>query len=70
LTLEEISEGSHLKDDDVFALLIVIFPHTFTMFNELDNFPWLDAILNGKPIGLKNLANQQHGNNIGENALK
>jgi len=27
-----------------------------TMLDELDNLPGLDAILNGKPIGLKNRA--------------
>ncbi len=51
LTLEETSEGSHLKDDVVFALLIVISLHTVAMLNGLDNFPGLDAILNWKPLG-------------------
>jgi hypothetical protein len=55
--LEEINEGSCLKDDVTFALLIAIFPHIFTMFNELINFLGWDVIWNGKPIGLRN-----HGN--------
>jgi hypothetical protein len=49
LILEETSEGPHLKDDVAFALLTAIFLHTIVMFNELDNLPRLDAILNGKP---------------------
>ncbi len=28
LTLEETSEGPHLKDDVAFALITIIFPHT------------------------------------------
>jgi hypothetical protein len=52
--LEEINERPCLKDDVTFALLIAIFPHIVTMFNELVNFLGLDVILNGKPIGLEN----------------
>ncbi len=37
------------------------------MFNELDNLPRLDAILNGKPIASKNHNGWQCGSNIGEN---
>jgi len=49
LTLEETSEGPCLKNDVVFALLITIFPHTVTMFNEIGNLIGLDVILNGEP---------------------
>jgi hypothetical protein len=68
LTLEEINEGSCLKDDVVFALLTAISPHMVIMLNKINNVPRLDAILNGKPIGLKNHANRQCGNNIGESS--
>jgi hypothetical protein len=37
LTLEEISERPHLKDDVAFALLTTISPHMIAMFNEIDN---------------------------------
>ncbi len=40
------------------------------MFNEINNLVGLDAILNGKPIGLGNHASEQHGNNIGESNSK
>jgi hypothetical protein len=70
LKLEEINERPHLKDDITFALLIVVFPHTITIFNELDNLLGLSTILNGKPIGLKHCVGQQHNNNIGENNNK
>ncbi len=56
LTLEEISERPHLKDDVAFTLLIAISPHTVMMLNDIDNLLRLDAILNGKPIGLGNCA--------------
>jgi len=56
LTLEEISERLHLKDDGAFALLIAISPHIVMMLNEIDILLRLDAILNGKPIGLGNCA--------------
>jgi len=56
LILEDTSKGPCLKDDVVFALLIAIFPCMVTMFNEIDNLLGLDAILNGKPIGLGNCA--------------
>jgi hypothetical protein len=64
--LEETNKRPCLKNDVVFALLTAISPHTIIMFNEIDNFPRLDAILNGKPIGLGNHASQQCGTNIGE----
>jgi hypothetical protein len=64
--LEEINERLCLKDDVAFALLIVIFPHTIVMFNEIDNLPRLDTILNWEPIGLGNHVNQHCGSNIGE----
>jgi hypothetical protein len=54
--LEEISERPHLKDDVAFTLLIAISPHTVMMLNDIDNLLRLDAILNGKPIGLGNCA--------------
>jgi hypothetical protein len=54
LTLEETNETLCLKYEVVFELLIVVFPRMFVMFNELDNLPKLDTILNGKPIGLRN----------------
>jgi hypothetical protein len=38
------------------------------MFNELNNLLGLDAILDGKPIGLRDYVNQQCGGNIGENS--
>jgi hypothetical protein len=53
-----------------FALLIVVSPHMVTMLDELDNLPGLDAILNGKPIGLKNRASWQHDGNIGESSSR
>jgi hypothetical protein len=56
LTLEEISERPSLKDDDVFALLTTISPHTVMMLNDIDILFRLDVILNGKSIGLGNLA--------------
>ncbi len=68
LTLEKTSERTHLKDDVAFALLIAITPHTITMFNEINNPPKLDAILNGKPIGLGNCVSWQHGSNIGKSS--
>jgi len=68
LTLEETNEGSHFKDNVIFVLLIVISPHTITMLNEIDNFLGLDAILNGKPIRLRNHASQQRGSNSGESS--
>jgi hypothetical protein len=40
------------------------------MFNEIDYFLGLDAILNGKPIGLGNHASQQRGINIGESSSR
>jgi hypothetical protein len=58
LTLEETNKGPHSKDDATFALLIAISPHTVTMFNEIDNLPRLDVILNGEPIGLGNHVSQ------------
>ncbi len=61
LTLEEINEGSCLKDDVTFALFITIFPHIVTMFNELLNFLGWDVILNGEPIGLENHGSRQCG---------
>jgi hypothetical protein len=54
--LEEISERLHLKDDGAFALLIAISPHIVMMLNDIDILLRLDAILNGKPIGLGNCA--------------
>jgi hypothetical protein len=66
--LEETNKGSHLKDDPTVALLITISPHTVTMFNEIDNIPRFNTILNGEPIGLGNHANPQHGINIRENS--
>jgi hypothetical protein len=56
LTLEETSERLRLKDDVAFALLFVISLHIVTMLNEPNNLLELDAILNGKPIGLENCA--------------
>ncbi len=50
LMLEEIGEGPSLKDDATFVLLTMV-----TMFNELDKFFGLDAILNGNLVGLGNL---------------
>ncbi len=38
------------------------------MLNEIDNLLGLDAILNGKPIRLRNHANQQCGSNSGESS--
>ncbi len=70
LTLEETKKRPHSKDDVTFAILIAISPHTVTMFNEIDNLPGLDVILNGEPIGLGNHVSQQHGNNIGESNNK
>jgi hypothetical protein len=58
LTLEEISEGSHLKNDVAFALLIIISPHTIIMLNKIDHFHGLDAIFNSESIGLENCINQ------------
>jgi hypothetical protein len=63
--LEETNKGPHFKDDVAFVLLTTIFPHTFTMLNEIDNLLGLDAILNGKPIMLRNHASQQCGSNSG-----
>jgi hypothetical protein len=40
------------------------------MLNEINNLLKLDAILNGKPIGLGNHVNQQHGNDIGESSSR
>jgi hypothetical protein len=40
------------------------------MLDELDNLPGFDAILNGKPIGLKNRASWQHDGNIGESSSR
>jgi hypothetical protein len=59
-----------LKDDVTFTLLITIFPHIVTMFNEIDNLPGLDTILNGEPIGLGNYASQQRGINIRESSTR
>jgi len=56
LILEDTRKGPCLKDDVAFALLIAISPYTITMFNQIDNLLGLDAILNGKPIGLGNCA--------------
>jgi hypothetical protein len=66
--LEEISERSHLKNDVALTLVTSISLHMVVMFNEINNFLGLDAILNGEPIGLKNHAKQQHGNNIKESS--
>ncbi len=57
-----------MKNDVTFALLTTISTHTVTMFNELNNLLGLDAILDGKPIGLRDYVNQQCGGNIGENS--
>jgi hypothetical protein len=57
-----------LKNDDAFALLTTIFPHTIAMFNEIYHFLGLYVILNAKIIGLGNCANQYNGNNIGESS--
>jgi hypothetical protein len=65
--LGETNKKSCLKSDATFALLITIYPHTITMFNKLNNLLGLDAIFDGKPIGLGNCVNQQCGGNIGEN---
>jgi hypothetical protein len=70
LTLEQTNKRPCLKNDVTFALLIAIFPHTVTMFNDINNFLGLDIIFNGEPIRLKNHANRQNGNNIGENSSK
>jgi hypothetical protein len=59
-----------LKDDVVFALLTTIFPHIVAMFNEIDNLPRLDTILNREPIGLGNCVNQQCGIIIGESSSR
>ncbi len=40
------------------------------MFNEINNFPGLDTILNGEPIWLGNHASQQRGINIGESSSR
>jgi hypothetical protein len=56
LTLEETSERLRLKDDVAFALISIISLHIVTMLNKLDNLLELDAILNGKSIGLENCA--------------
>jgi len=66
LTLEETSKRPCSKDDATFALLTTISFHTITVFNEINNFPRLDAMLNGEPIGLGNCVSQQHGSNIGK----
>jgi hypothetical protein len=70
LMLEEIGEGSCLKDDATFVLLTMVSPHTVTMFNELENLFGLDAILNRKPIGLGNHVGRQCGNNIEESSSR
>jgi hypothetical protein len=59
-----------LKDDITSTLLITIFPHIVTMFNEIDNLLGLDTILNGEPIGLRNYASQQCGINIRESSSR
>jgi hypothetical protein len=56
LTLEEISEGPHFKDDATFALLTTIFLHTVIMLNKIKNLLGLDAILIRDPNELKNCA--------------
>jgi hypothetical protein len=66
--LEETSERSRLKNDVVLTLLTSISLHMVVMFNEINNFPGLDVILNGEPIGLKNYVKQQHGINIEESS--
>ncbi len=40
------------------------------MFNEIDNLPRLDKILNRKPIGLGNCVSQQRGIIIGESSSR
>jgi hypothetical protein len=49
--MEETSKGPHLKDDATFALLTAISPHKVIIFNEIDNFLRLDAILMENPLG-------------------
>jgi hypothetical protein len=70
LRLQETNERPHLKDAITFALLIVVFCHTITIFNELDNLLRLGMILNRKTIGLRNHVGQQHNSNIGESSNK
>jgi hypothetical protein len=70
LRLHETNERPHLKDDIAFALLIVVFHHMITIFNELDNLLGLGVILNGKPIGLRIHVGQQHNSNIVESSNK
>jgi hypothetical protein len=59
--LEETSKGLYLKDDVAFALLIAIYPHMATMFNELNNLLGLET------HWIRNHASRQHGSIIGEN---
>jgi hypothetical protein len=59
-----------LKNDATFALLTTISPHMVAMLNEKKILPRLDAILNGEPIGLENLTNQQCGINIGGSSYR
>ncbi len=65
--MEDINQGSHLKYDLAFTLLIVMSPHKIAMLYELNNLFGLDTILNRKPFGLKNCASQQRDSNIEEN---
>jgi hypothetical protein len=65
-----LAKGLCLKNDAAFALLITISPHMVAMLNEIYNLLKLDAILNGKPIGLNNHTNWQRGNNIGEGSSR
>jgi hypothetical protein len=53
-----------------FAFLIVVSPRMVTMLDELYYLPRLDAILNGKPIGLRNRASWQRDGNIGESSIR